>query len=65
MGIFFSNFRSMIHQFKQREWEKLLIPSIRFRFTYWLLKKVGLIFLTGIFALFGILLTILIFMFAI
>ena len=55
----------MIHQFKQRKWEKLLIPSIRFRITYWLLKKVGLILLTGIFSLIGVLVTILFLMFII
>ena len=45
----------MIHQFEQREWEKMLLPAIRFKFNYWLLKNIGLIMFGAFYFLLGVL----------
>ena len=57
-----SNLESnMMYRFKQKEWEKLYLISIVFKINYWLLKKVGLILFRGIYFLFGVLATVIIY----
>jgi len=51
----------MMYRFKQKEWEKLDLISIRFKINYWLLKKVGLVLLGFIYFLFGVFVTIIIY----
>ena len=53
----------MIHKFEQREWEKMLLPAIRFKFNYWLLKNIGLIMLGAFYFLLGVLVSYIIYKF--
>jgi hypothetical protein len=48
----------MKYVFKQKEWEKLPLVSIRFKVNYWLLKKVGLVLFGIIAILLGVLVTV-------